>query len=178
MDCNSVVILARRPCRQNFLVSCSSAICNLTCMRWIQTKIFFHSPLFHHETNDQFCHLYQVVYFFTTNSFTLNNVAYAMFLGMITLGKPTKGLEGQNATVWPLLTQKDGVMGSWKKRANKDHILEQLCVLHNFNQTTQNRACWERAYPHCSLGKCQLVLRTSKQSFLFLLYALRAPTVL
>lgn len=47
-----------------------------------------------------------------------------------------------------------------------DHILEQLWVLHNFNQTTQTVACWERAYPHCSLGKCQLVLRTSKQSLL------------
>ena len=64
------------------------------------------------------------------------------------------------------LTHKARLMGSWKKRDNQDHILEQLCVLHNFNQTTQSMTCWERAYPHCSLGKCQLVLRTSKQSLL------------
>lgn len=58
-----------------------------------------------------------------TLRFALNNVAHATFLRRITLGKPTKGLKGQNVgvfcvcvCVWPLLTQNAGVMGSWKKK--------------------------------------------------------------
>lgn len=76
------------------------------------------------------------------------------------------------------MTQEAWVMGSREREANKDHILRQLSVLHNFNQTTQSMACWVKAYPHCSLGKCQLVSNTSKQSLVPLLYSLRAPTVL
>lgn len=73
--------------------------------------------------------------------------------------------------VCALLRQK---MGWWFVEATKT-IYFQVWVVHIFNQTTQSMACWETAYPHCSLGKCQLVLRTSKQSFLS---SLRAPTVL
>ena len=96
----------------------------------------------------------------------LLNVAYTVFLKII-VGKPTIVSKAQDDFfVWALMTLAALVMGGWKRIDNKDHVLEQLCILQNFNQTTQSVACWEKAYPHCSLGKCQLVLKTSKQSLL------------
>lgn len=68
-----------------------------------------------------YCHFYHVVMFHHKHSLALNNFAYTRFLRIITLGKPTMGLKGQNASfyVWPLLTQKAGVMGSWEKGPTK-----------------------------------------------------------
>lgn len=78
-----------------------------------------------------------------------------------------------------LWTQKAEVMGSWKKKRGQQrpYTWTTLCTsqfLIKLHRTWHA----ETAYPHCSLGKCQLVLRTSKQSFLPLLYSPRAPTVL
>lgn len=191
VDCNSVVILVNAPgetfwsavLHQSVILHVSSPSDpdnNTSCCKIMA----FSTHLFHHGTN--YLNVLSVlpcgVRFHHKHRITLNNVAYTMSLRIITLGKPTRGLKGQNAQkvfmcghFW---LKKLGWWVVGRKEPKKDHILEQLCVLHNFNQTTQNMACWERAYPHCSLGKCQLVLRTSKQSLLHLLYSLRAPTVL
>lgn len=106
-----------------------------------------------------FCHKY---------GFVWNYAAYAEFLRMIELGKPTSPLLG-----FPWVSQLDWGDGVLGDEGPTDHGLEQLTFLTVFNQNTLAR--WEEAYPHCILGKCQLVLRTSKQSLLPLLYTCRAP---
>lgn len=74
----------------------------------------------------------------------------------------------EDAEVMGCYIEKRGLHG--QSRANQ-WPLQSLIKLHG----TQHAG---RAYPHCSLGKCQLALRTSKQSLLPLLHSLGAPAVL